>query len=303
MSARSARPSLKGSLAALLAAGAALHAAPSQACQLRVVKTPEQVRIPFDPFAVSRTAGRLDVELENSGETACELEMVVNDAAGTPIRLVRPAGVEVEFRPREGSAIRRDSTRPGVFTFLIPPKTATRAELDAVALSEGVTEPGDHRADIQLELRRPNGDLYASRLPLAVVLSTPARAQANIAGAAGAFGTGASVDVIDFGPAVTGATKRAFLQVRANTKAKVTINSENKGRLLHEEYGEKAPVFTYALSLDQTPVDLTAVAVRELTVPRTLEGASLPMDFVLGEFAGQMAGTYKDIVTIDIAPM
>lgn len=274
----------------------------AQDCDVTLVRAPEEVRIAYDPFSLTRIAGRIDLQFANGSAEPCDLEIVVLDDVQTPVSEVRPGGVEVEFRPREGAAVTRDSARPGVFSFQLPAKSEFRAELDALPVGDAIAEAGEHQVDIRVEVRRRQGDPLLPQFPLRVLLVAPPRAQVNVAGAAGAFGSGSTVEVIDFGDAVTGAVKRAFLQIRANTRATVTFVSEHEGVMRHVELGEKVPPFPYAVALDGAPLDLSKPIDVEVETPRTLAGTSLPLDFTLGELAGQVAGRYQDVITIDITP-
>lgn len=292
--------------ARLAAAAAALFtitpAAARAACELKLAETPRPIRIAYDPFAVARAAGAFDLALENPGDEPCEVQVVVTDAADTPMSSVRLDGVEVEFRNRRDGEALKDAAHPGVFTFTAAAGAALRAELDAAVVRDAVAEAGEHAADIYLTVRRPDGSAYLPRIPLTLTLAATPRAQINIAGAAGAFGSTGTVEQVDFGVAVTGAVKRTFLQMRANSKMKITMQSEHGGVMRHVELKDAVPPVRYTVSLDGAPLDLSQAAVREFDPPRTIEGVSAAMDFTLGDVVGQMSGEYRDLITIDVAP-
>ncbi len=293
------RPSI-----AVVAAGLALVlglASPATACDL-VVEAPEAVRIEYDPFAIGASSGPLDVQVENRSETDCELRLRLIDDLDEPRPAIELGGATVEFRPRETSGLLRRDLEPGVFLLGVPGKQTVRAEIDALVVHNAVVEAGDHLADLRLAVEGPDGATLVPALRLRVILRSAPRAQVNIAGSAGAFGSGSSVEVVDFGEAVTGTKKRVFVQVRANAESTLSVRSEHRGVMRHVEMGEAGTVVGYMLELDGEPVDLSRNWTRLVDPPRTLAGVSLPLDFTLGSVTGQMSGRYEDLLTIDVWP-
>lgn len=276
-------------------------AGPAVACDL-VVESPPAVRIEYNPFAVGESTGPLDIEFQNRSDAACELSLRLVDDIGDPQPVIDLGGVAVEFRPREASGLFRRDVEPGVFLLSVAGNETVRAEIDAAVVHNAVVEAGDHGADLRLAVLGPGGEPAVPTVPLHLILRSAPRAQVNIAGSAGAFGSGSSVEVVDFGLAATGVTRRVFVQVRANAESTLTVRSQHHGVMRHLEMGEAGTVVAYALELDGQPVDLSETWTRLVDPPRTLEGVSLPMDFTLGSVTGQMSGRYEDLITIDISP-
>ncbi len=288
--------------AAIISAAFAWTAATAVlACDL-TLETPEAVRIDYNPFAIGPSSGAVDFRFRNRSDTPCDLRLRLIDDFDAPLAGVVLGGVGVEFRPREASGLLQRDAEPGTFLLRVPGDDEAQAELDAAVVQNAVVEAGEHAADLHLLVEDAEGRMLLPRTPLRLILTSTPRAQVNIAGSAGAFGSGLTVEVIDFGLAATGVTRRAYVQVRANTQSTLTIRSENRGVMRHEELGETGTVVPYSLELDGTPVDLTELWARRINPPRTLEGVSLPMDFTLGEVTGQMSGRYEDLITIDVTP-
>lgn len=286
--------------AAALGWGLMTWAPQALACEL-TMETPEAVRIDYNPFALGASSGPLDIVLHNGSGTACELRLSLLDDLGEPLPGLTLGGVAIEFRPRETSGVFRRDVEPGVFLLSVPPGGATTAELDALVISDVVVEAGEHSADLRLAILMPEGDA-AAILPLRLVLQSTPRAQVNIAGSAGAFGSGSTVEVVDFGTAATGLTRRVFVQVRANAASTLTVNSEHRGVMRHTEVAEGGTVVPYSAELDGHLIDLSETWVHRVDPPRTIQGVSLPLDFTLGAVTGQMSGRYEDLLTIDISP-
>ncbi|RZJ02044.1 MAG: hypothetical protein EON90_00125 [Brevundimonas sp.] len=280
---------------------ATFSAGQSRACEL-VAEDPAAVQIDYNPFAIGQASGPLDILFVNQSDTACDLRLRLVDDGGAPLTGASVGGVNILFVPRESSGLLHRGAQYGLFELAIEPDDRVRAELDATVMNNMVAEAGEHATDLFLAVTDIDGQPLLPRIPIRMILRSTPRAQINIAGSAGAFGSGSTVDVIDFGEAATGATHRAFLQVRANTEATLTVRSEHHGVMRHMEGGETGSTVPYEVELDGIPVDLAEAWIHRVDPPRTLDGISLPLDFTLGAVAGQMSGKYEDLITIDVTP-
>jgi hypothetical protein len=286
----------------ILAAALLGFASAAEACDLALVQGAQTARIEYNPFAVAPTPGALDVKLENRGETECDLRLSFTDETGIEVTSVVLGGIEVRFHPRESSGVLAADVKKAVFQYLLAPETKGVAQLDAIVARGAVAEAGEYGVDLRLLVRNLDGVELIAPIPVRLLLQSTPRAQLNLAGAAGAFGEGLSVEVVDFGEAVTGATRRIFVQVRANAPSILSIKSEHQGVMHRVEEVENATVVPYAVELDGQSVDLTGLWTKEIDPPRTLAGVSLPMNFILGQINGQMSGRYEDLITIDVSP-
>jgi hypothetical protein len=274
----------------------------AKACALVLIQDPGTVIIDYNPFAIGPSAGALSLKLKNQGENDCDLRLsFVHESGGLADNLAL-GGVGMQFRPRESSGVRASDITPGTFNLLVPKDTTAEAQFDAATVIDVVPEAGTYAADIKLLVQDAEGNPLLPSIPVRVQLVSTPRAQLGLAGAAGAFGSGSSVEVVDFGDAVTGATRNIFVQVRANAPSTLTIKSEHRGTMRRLGDVTTESNLPYAIQLDGEAVDLAAPWARAIDPPRTLAGASLPMLFTLGTVNDQMAGRYQDVVTIDISP-
>ncbi len=273
----------------------------ASACELAPGGSLADVVVNYDPFAVNTAHGVLDVELENVGDVECDVRLTFTTLGGQPIGLVTIGGIELTLKPRDASGSLRAESGPGSFVFKLAAHSRGRAEFDAIILKDAVTEAGEQSVVLALNVRSLEGVSLVGQRPFNLKLSTARRAQMNIAGAAGAFGSGGTVAEIDFGVLETGKSRRIFLQVRANSKTELTVSSLNHGFLKHVGQGDTA-LISYSVLLDGRALDLSAVAVATLDLPLTIEGRSSSLDFVLGEVSGP-PGRYEDILTVDVAPL
>jgi hypothetical protein len=280
---------------------AAFVAGSSRACEL-AAEDPAAVLIDYNPFVIGQASGPLDILFVNRSGMACDLRLRLVDDVGVPLQGTSVAGVDVLFVPRESSGVLHRGNDLGLFQLDIAPNDTVRAELDATVVNHMVAEAGEHATNLYLAVTDADGQPLLPRIPVRLILKSTPRAQINIAGSAGTFGSGSTVEVIDFGEAATGLTRRAFLQLRANTEATLTVRSEHHGAMRHIEGGEAGSTVPYSVELDGIPVDLAEAWIHRVDPPRTLDGISMPLDFTLGLVAGQMSGKYEDLITIDVTP-
>lgn len=141
-----------------------------------------------------------------------------------------------------------------------------------------------------------------NRISVPVTVTVADKAQVNIAGSAGSFGTFA-ITTLDFGELRQGTMRNAFVQVRATTRMRVSVTSTNSGALerVGTTYRARVP---YALTLSGTDLALGA-GPQSLRVnqPATADGESLPLSVTItGATDGLPAGTYQDMLTVDVVP-
>lgn len=125
--------------------------------------------------------------------------------------------------------------------------------------------------------------------------------QANIAGSDVRTGERIRVPVVNFGELKRGDSRRVSLQVRANTPAMITIESENKGRLRHKE--ENNLYVDYGVHVDGEGSTLENPLVLNREIAKTIEGSAYPMDIIIGDVTSSFAGSYRDVITVEVRPL
>lgn len=300
MSARSAALSL-------LAAGWALHAPPAAACDPVIVREPAAIRIAYDPFAFSTPPATMAFELENRDDGACEIDvaLVVRGRPAATVLDVGDTGVVLEPRAA-GEAALLSTGVPGVWRAVLGGRAKLSTALELPITKDAVTTAGTHELALVLELRQRGGPLVLASVPVSFALMSPAKAQMNISGANGSYGSGPTISSVDFGTLETGKTRRVYLQVRANADTRLSITSEHDGRLVPSSEavaGEDEPGVPYHARIDDMDVDLGTAVVRTLSPPRTPQGMSIPLDLVIGDAGAHRAGSYSDTLTIEASPL
>jgi hypothetical protein len=304
MSAKSGSWSLRGAGLGCAAAMASLTQARAATACWQLVTPPQAVKLNYDPFAFQPSTATISFQLSNPTDAPCALQLAAESMAHQALErfVVGDSGVGVELRPNQAAGSLHRAGQTGLYTLFLPSKAQTTISLDVTVVTDAVAEAGEHRAALILQLRDGGGRPVGVEWPLDVVLAAPARAQMNIAGADGAFGSQPAMTKVDFGVMTSGATRRVFLQVRANTTSKLTLQSEHQSRLAHTEPYEA--YIPYVVGLAGTAIDLTrGLYGQTLESPRTAAGASIPMDITLGEVSSAMAGVYEDTLTIEFSPL
>jgi len=293
-------------LAAILGIAVAGTASSAAACDALVVEQPSVLRLDYDPFASVPASGRMSFSIESRSFERCAMDIALLGRDRLPLdeTEVGDTGVRVRFNSGAGDTVMAATTTPGIWRVQLDPGKRYRLTLEVVAIRDAVAEAGEHSETLEMELR-DSGALSASHAgnPVTLKLVSPPRAQMNIAGAAGAFGQGAAVSRVDFGEMTANEARRVFLQVRANTISRLTIDSANRGFLKLDNSSPAADSIGYYATLNGVEIDLRQHYDAMLDLPRTLAGSSLPFDLRLGEVGAHVAGTYSDLITIEFSPL
>ena len=275
-------------------------------CDAVLIPTSTMVRLDYDPFAFTRTVERITFEVESRANTVCEAEFVLLDASRTAVSetMVVQSGVQVGFTASAGDTALVPTAVPGTWRASLKPNQRTRLSIQATVTQDAVASAGEHRAPLSLEMRDVGAlATTAAPMPVTVVLAVVPRAQMNIVGAMATFGQGQSVAHVDFGVLASNVSRRVFLQIRADTTARLTIDSANAGLLLPEGALHETDRIPYLATLSGVPIDLTRHWEQVIDPPRTLAGTSLPLDIGLGTLGGHVAGQYSDTLTIVLSAL
>lgn len=288
-----------GLSAALLATAFAFAISPAQACTIQLGPISGQ-SIVYDPFVAPGTEGQIRVSVDLVEGEDCSATVLLTEDSGAPLRTLDFGfGQPVRFRPRlrPGPDL-RESTDPALAEVALS-QARTHAEITWTLTpdTEALLAPGEYTARVKAQLSAPGQPISVSTGQVA--LRSIARAQMNLAGAAGGYEAGGDSATIDLGELVTGATGRAFLQLRANTPAKLSFRSQSHGNLVNMITNARIP---YQLSFDGTQVPLEQDSMMVVDTPSTLRGSTSDLVVRVGVVDGALAGRYSDTIVIEISP-
>ncbi|MDB5702771.1 MAG: hypothetical protein JWL66_2970 [Sphingomonadales bacterium] len=280
----------------------ALWAHPALSCQATIVTAPATVQIQYDAFDFTNRQAIASFELSSTSSETCvvDLALVKADHIAADDFTIGDTDVHVKATADTagGGVIQKGA---GLWSVQVSSAARTRVTLRFDVAMGGVVQAGVHPEQLSLELRAADTVSSMNEVPLTIMLASPPRAQMNIAGATGTFGSSGTVSEVDFGVMETGKVRHVFLQIRANTRAMLSIDSQNRGQLKlldPEQGGDGIP---YETELAGETVDLSQHWQREMAPPRTMAGTALPFDLTLGLVGPRRAGRYGDILTIMIS--
>lgn len=290
-------------IAAALTLAWGLTAAPAAAnetCAVRIKDVPGIVRIGYDPFNDLPARESFEVALVNDGDEACSVQVRLEVADGGDLAFFTGGG-RLPFRIFDarrlglhvsGAPVAVDVSVPGNGVFRLP----LRVELEAGR----VLPPGSAEARLRVNLeglpgREPDTEDFI------LVATIASRAQVSIGGDVSRSG-GARFAVLDLGDLRAGASGQAHLAVRANTSVQVTVRSENRGALAHEDL--EAFKVPYSLVFDGAVMNASEPLMRLSRRPgQTLDGDRYSVTVQTAPTSTDMpAGRYSDILTISVVP-
>jgi hypothetical protein len=271
----------------------------AHACDVRVERV-SVVAPAYDPFGPSQGAGRLQGFVSATGEGACDIEAFVSDESGGALKSIAlGAKLSLSVQGEEAGPAWSDGDPSRLRLSLTTGAAPVVLSFALPVASTGVLAPGVYEKAVSLVARPIRGGAQGEGRGV-LSFSAPARAQMNIAGVSGPFGGGAIAGV-EFGVLRTGDIRRVFLQVRANTGARVQLRSRNGGVLVHAQQPINAFI-DYDVIVDGRRFDLDGPTSVDFAPPLDATGVSAPMDIVIGEVGGKPAGRYSDIIDVDISP-
>jgi len=113
-----------------------------------------------------------------------------------------------------------------------------------------------------------------------------------------------TVQVIDFNTLESGEQRGFDVVVRSNNGYRVTLQSENNQRMVHERAPAIADAIDYTVTLNGAEIDLTSGAPTDAAISTgttTAAGARLPIEFTIGNMTGaETGGIYSDVINVEV---
>ncbi|MDE3016648.1 MAG: spore coat protein U domain-containing protein [Pseudomonadota bacterium] len=113
-----------------------------------------------------------------------------------------------------------------------------------------------------------------------------------------------TVQVIDFNTLESGEQRGFDVVVRSNNGYRVTMQSENNQRMIHERAPAIADTIDYTITLNGAEIDLTSGAPTDAalsTGTTTATGVRLPIEFTIGNMTGaETGGIYSDVINVEV---
>jgi hypothetical protein len=288
-------------LLALAALAAALPGTAGAQCRPDIKDGRILAASEYDPFHPAATEIPIEVRIHNAGNSACSLRMTVTGNPG--LRFLRGwREVRYEVTTPGGQIIRNEDASAYGVPVSIAANTQTLVPLLIRVAPGQLVQGGPYHDLLELQLHLGAGSPVGKEVSLPATIDVDTRAQINISGTDTVFGGGPALQTIDFGDLYPGSERRAFLQLRANSLARVTISSLNRGMLVNAALGADAKI-PYKLTIDGQSVDL-ARGDAELArrPPLTIDGVNYEMIAQIQNFTDKFAGIYRDVISMTVSP-
>lgn len=284
-------------------AGFGLAHAQPPTCTPALKNSPASVQINYDPFLAGATPTHLTFQLVNQTDTTCKIDLAVTNLVGEPV-LELPwtdIGLVLAIRPTDAQI--QSTKRTGIYEVILEAGQSKDISFDLSVSTDAVVPAGHYVQSLFLAFM-PSGDKVATTTtPFQLALNALPRAQMNLSGASGSFGTGPTVSIVNFGMAETGKVQGLFIQTRTNAPARLTFNSANHGRMVLDGDPSRSHSLPYSVTFDGAPLDLETIAIRPISPPINYSGTPYPLILQLGDVTARRAGHYSDELTIEITTL
>jgi hypothetical protein len=270
-------------------------------CRIRMTAAPTVWMIQgHDPFGTERPEGTFGATFTNESGKACAFEPVF-ELAQPPFGLSNGPGRQIRYtlmdmdQTRDVTPRSGQSRRIGAVSSISLDANETRTLLfKLVAEPNDIRESGTFTEDVTLVAQ---DSLFRSLGGIRLVLGITVLPSARL-GLAGAYSMSDGRAMVDLGELREGlAPVPLQLRVSSTGRYDIGVTSANFGSL---RLGSTPWHVPYSMVIGGNPVNLTGAATVSSANTSGFARDSLPVQFVIGEVDGQMAGLYSDVVTIDV---
>ena len=297
---------LAASVPCLAAAATTALVAPS--CEAAVLPAGPTPLVQYDPFEGVTKSDNLVLRFSNGSDTPCTIGVAVESERAGNVRNLSNGGENLQYRIETQDGLEVPNDRNAIFGAVTLPGGRGRevALLLRLKVAAGTLAHAGRYED-RLVIRAydaNNSRQIGTDITRIAQAEVQSRAQVNLAGASGSFQSSPfGLQRLDFGTLETGATRVAFVQVRATGPVGITVSSQYRGRLQHTAL-QSAAALSYTAQLDgqELPLQSESATITR-NPPLTLEGLSYPLSLrVTGDVSALPAGEYRDVLTVNVTP-
>lgn len=273
------------------------------ACTLSVEPVQDQMIIRHNPLEDGAAYGTVEVNVVNRGDSECIGRLGAslrgeqfgfwsdNGTPPIPYQLVDEKGSN-DITPRAG----RNLQGMGGRTIRLMPGERSMELLSIAAAPDSSTSQGRYTQSLDLTVSGDDGMLLGTK-PLTLGIDI---LPAALIGLKGQLARARGTNSVDLGELTPGTKELPItLYVVSTGGYRVSVASENQGRLKHESAGWYVD---YRLRLGRYDLDLTSPDSFEIVSNRA-RFDNYPVRIEIGETAGKRAGGYMDTVTFTVAAL
>ncbi len=246
------------------------------------------------PFRSLPAGENMEIIIENPSETAFNGILAIEPSDATAFAWPCATGLPVTLT---GDIVleREDYAK---LTVSVEPESERRIVLRWRPDAKAYAEPGRCAFRINVHLVDEAGLRIAERNEVPVPLEVLSDSVLSIAGTSGTLMADRTFALIDFGELETGERAHIVFGAQANTDVEFLIGSENGGKLIGLDNPEQA--IDYSASFDGEPLALESGQIVARRPDPTLAGSRYRLDLQIGNVSGAFAGTYQDILTVEL---
>lgn len=214
-------------------------------------------------------------------------------------KLVGTSGfLSYQVRFSNGRVARLDGITGELLSALLSPLLGSTYEAFVVVPPGQVVRAGAYSDRLLIELWNGATRLDQRDIPLLVNVQPQARlsVEGSLTGGFNSAGGGA----IDFGAMATGQTRSSYLFVNSNANCTVRMRSANGGELRRVGGNSQREIVPYTATVGGTPVSLKTQASLPSPLSNNSFMRSMELRLTLGEVSWQVAGSYRDTITVDL---
>lgn len=271
-------------LAMLIVAGEA-----RAACTGKIIGINAQAPLTYSPFASWNATQKLVLSIQNTGNATCAFQVSI-PSSFYPLRFGGKLAFAIESPGSQASIAQ-------LFSAVTPAIGASQTvKLDIVikVFRGQVAASGAFSAEAGFVLTAANASLGQPPLDQAVIslsCTVPPIFEINIAGSG-------QQTTVQFDELAAQKAATVVLQTRTTGNHTLQLSSKNQGYLVGQGPAAQAGKIPYSLNLDGQPVALGTPS--SLTFTAAPGEAARRLTITVGSTAGTLAGTYSDVITINI---
>lgn len=270
-------------------------------CSTRITELSTLGNISYLPFSAMESVS--PVRLKVSGTLGCgNLTVTFRSQNGNQLggRLLGAASGEMTYQVRfaNGRVARLDGIVGELLSALLSPLLGSTYEFFIVVPPGQVVLAGPHSDRLVVEIANNGVRLDSRDIPVVADVQPQARIslEGSVAGGFTPVGSGS----IDFGVLETGKERSAYLFVNANANCALQIRSANGGRLIRVGGDSEHEQVAYTASVGGVPIGLATPASLPSPVGASSFLRSMELRLRLGTVDWQVAGSYRDTITVDL---
>lgn len=268
---------------------------PLMACE-PILQSPVRTEVIIDPFEGTETATEETVDIENRGDTVCELQAQFLAEDGTPVPFRIGENLYSVILQPDGDASQFEQTAEGVFRFRLDASGTARMRFTVRPQSVSERGAGELSSSILFELSDLDSDTIFDLRNIEVAEIVPARVRAKVA--LSQTGGGSESLTLDFPNLQEGQNERFYLQTTSTVPVTLTFVSSNNGMLIAEDGTARGFEIPYGLTIDGIKTNLDQVTT--LFQPFTTQGKVYRGEVIIGSVDNAGAGLYRDEIVVII---